>query len=253
MGLPVADDAGTPAAAAPAVAAASAAAPAMKAPVPIPAAAAPEPVAPDSEWVARAKSRQKVPYWVMPLLIFLPVWLIMYVGTLEAPTREEGVIYEGGEIYVEAGCANCHGAAGAGGTGPAFAGGAIIDTFAQAEAQMAWVTHGSQGFTDAGIDVYGTNATQIGSYNGSAMPAFGADLTAEELIAVVFYERIELGGYGEDLALAELVWEQIESGEIELPEHFAEGPEGDFTGVGEIGDALALARAELAEEEIASE
>lgn len=252
MGLPVDDAAGAPAAATPAVAAA-AAAPAIKAPVPIPAAEAPEPIAPDSEWVARAKSRQKVPYWVMPLLLFLPFWLIMYVGTLEAPTREEGVLYEGGVVYVEAGCANCHGAAGAGGTGPAFTGGSIIETFADAEGQMAWVTHGSQGFSDAGLDTYGDNATAIGSYNGSAMPAFGADLTTEELIAVVFYERIELGGYSEDLPLAELVWDQLDHGELDLPEHFAEGPDGDFTGNGEIGEALALARAELAQEEIASE
>ena len=50
-----------------------------------------------------------------------------------------------------------------------------------------------------------------------------------QLICRVFYERVELGGYEAELELAELIWEQIESGELELPEHFAEGPEGDFT------------------------
>lgn len=257
MGL-VVDDGDAAASAAPAAAAATSAvatAPAIKAPVPIPAAAPPAPPEPDSPWVSAAKSRKKIPYWVMPVLLFLPIWLIMYVGTLEDVAREEGVLYEGSVVYTESGCSNCHGAAGAGGTGPAFAGGAVIETFADAEAQMAWVVHGSQGYTDAGFDSYGDNGKAIGDYNGSAMPAFGADLTTEELIAVVFYERIELGGYEEDLPLAEKVWDMLEHGELEdLPEHFAEGPDGDFTGQGEIAAALAAARAELAEaEETAAE
>ena len=111
---------------------AGAAAPAAGAPVPIPAAEPPPPEPPKSEWVANAESRKKIPYWVMPVLLFLPIWLIMYVGTLEAPTREEGVLFEGGEVYA-ANCASCHGAGGGGGVGPGFNGGAVIETFANFE------------------------------------------------------------------------------------------------------------------------
>ena len=77
----------------------TAAAPDVKAPLPIPATEPPPPPPPDDPWVTTAKERQKIPYWVMPVLLFLPIWLIMYVGTLEEPTREEGVLFEGGEVY----------------------------------------------------------------------------------------------------------------------------------------------------------
>lgn len=246
MGLAVdGDDAPAPAEA-PAQAAnapAVAAAPAAKAPVAFAAAEPPAPPPPDPPWVATAKARQKIPYWVMPVLLFLPIWLIMYVGTLEESTRQEGVLYEGSVVFTEAGCSGCHGASGGGGSGPAFAGGLVIETFAKAESHMAWVVQGSQNYLDSGLITYGDNSKEINGFNGTPMPAFGADLTAEEIVAVVFYERIELGGDEDDLEFAELVWEKIESGELELPEHFAEGPGGDFAA--EIEAALLDVRLEL--------
>lgn len=187
----------------------------------------------------------------MPVLIFLPVWLIMYVGTLEEPTRESGVIYEGSIVYEEE-CASCHGATGGGGVGPAFAGGAVIETFADVEAQAAWVVHGSQVFKNAGRDSYGDTAKPIGGNNGALMPAFGDKLTTEELIAVVFYERVELGGHEEELALAEAIWDKLDHGELELPEHFVEGVDGDLDGTGEIRAAFESTKAELAEAEVAA-
>lgn len=196
------------------------------APVPIPASAPPPPEPPKSAWVRAAEDRQKIPYWVMPVLLFLPIWLVMYVGTLEDPTREEGVIYEGGLVYAEH-CASCHGATGGGGVGPAFGNGAIIDTFSLLESQVAWVVHGTAGYQDAGFDTYGDNNTPLGA-TGANMPAFGADLTVEELVTSVLYERIELGGYDQELELAERLYDKIENQELELPEHFAEGPDGDF-------------------------
>ncbi len=162
----------------------------------------------------------------MPVLLFLPIWLIMYVGTLEEPTREVGVIYEGGLVYAEH-CASCHGAGGGGGVGPAFNNGAVIETFSLLESQVAWVVHGTQGYEEAGFSTYGDNNKQLGG-TGANMPAFGADLTSEELVIAVLYERVELGGYGEELELAERLYDKIENEELELPEHFAEGPDGDF-------------------------
>jgi len=255
MGLPVEGDdpAPAPAAAGAAVpATTAAAAPAMKAPVPIPAIETPAPAEPPPPWVEAAETRQKIPYWVMPVLIFLPVWLIMYVGTLEAPTREEGVIFEGSVVYEE-NCASCHGAGGGGGVGPAFSNGAIIETFADVEAQTAWVAQGSQVFRDAGRTSYGDTNVAIGHRSGALMPAFAEDLTTEELVAVIFYERIELGGHEEELELAETIWDRLESGEIEVPEHFVEGIEGDLDGTGEVNDVFAATKAELAEAEVASE
>lgn len=196
------------------------------APVPIPAAAAPPPEPPKSAWMSAAEGRKKIPYWVMPVLLFLPIWLIMYVGTLEEPTREEGVIYEGGIVYAEH-CASCHGGTGGGGVGPAFTNGAIIETFAQLESQVSWVVHGTQGFVDAGLSTYGDNSKQLGG-TGANMPAFGDALSVEEILTAVFYERIELGGYEEELPLAELLYDTIHNGELGIPEHFAEGPDGDF-------------------------
>jgi len=184
----------------------------------------------------------------MPVLLFLPIWLIMYVGTLEDITRSEGVIYEGGEVYAEH-CASCHGAEGGGGVGPAFTNGAVITTFANFESQVAWIVHGTQGYTDAGLDTYGDGGSEVGG-SGANMPAFGEDLTTEELIFATFYERIELGGHEEDLALAEAIFDAFDHGELELEEHLAEGVDGDFEA--EIAAMFASIRAELAEgEEVA--
>lgn len=256
MGLAVDDDGGAAPAAAPtesanAPATAAAAAPAMKAPVPIPAGDEPPPPPPEAEWVTAAKDRKKVPYWVMPVLLFLPVWLIMYVGTLEEPTREEGVLYEGGVVYEEK-CASCHGAGGGGGVGPAFSNGAIIETFADVESMVSWVVHGTQGYIDAGETTYGDNAKPLGA-DGKAMPAFGVDLTAEEIIVAVFYERIALGGYESELPLAEAVFDKLDHGELDGEVHFIEGEGGDFDGTGEIATFFTLSREELAGEEVAAE
>jgi len=241
-------EAPTQSANAPAVASA-AAAPAAGAPVPIPASEPPPPEPPKSTWVANAEGRKKIPYWVMPVLLFLPIWLIMYIGTLEDPTRNEGVIYEGGNVYAE-NCASCHGAEGGGGVGPGFNNGAIIETFASLEDQVAWIVHGTQGYVDAGRSSYGDTNKGLGS-SGANMPAFGDALTAEEVVYATLYERVALGGYEAELPLAEAIFDGLDHGELELPEHFVEGADGDFEA--EISEMLAEVRAGLAAgEEVAA-
>lgn len=248
-GLDVGDEpsaAPTEAPAASANAPAVADAPSAGAPVPIPASEPPPPEPPKSEWVATAESRKKIPYWVMPVLLFLPIWLIMYVGTLEDPTRSEGVLYEGGEVYAEH-CASCHGGEGGGGVGPAFTGGDIITTFAAFEDQAAWIVHGTQGYQDAGRTSYGDTDKPLNG-NNALMPAFGAELHADELIYATFYERIELGGHTDELELAEAVFDKLDHGELEeVPEFFAEGLDGDFEA--EITELFASVRASLLEGE----
>lgn len=106
----------------------------------------------------------------------------------------------GDDLYV-ARCAACHGATGGGGAGPSFTGGAVLTTFpagscSTADGHVAWVAAGSSGWP---APTYGANAKPVGGVG--VMPAFGESLTAEELAAVVLYERVNFGG--EALADAE--------------------------------------------------
>ncbi len=96
----------------------------------------------------------------------------------------------GEEVY-SGKCAACHGAAGGGGVGPAFTGGAVLATFPACGEHITWVEIGSIGWPDP---TYGANNTPVlGS--GAVMPGFAAPvLTAEELASVVLYERVAFGG-----------------------------------------------------------
>ena len=96
----------------------------------------------------------------------------------------------GEEIY-EVRCASCHGSEGGGGVGPAMASGAVVVTFPSCGSHVDWVALGSDGWPD---DTYGATNKAVGG-SGAAMPAFGEPvLTAEELAAVVLYERVQFGG-----------------------------------------------------------
>lgn len=187
---------------------------AAKAPVPLPATAPPPPPPPEAPWVTAAKDRKKVPAWAMPVLLFLPVWAFMYVGLLEEPTREEGVLYEGGKVYAEH-CASCHGATGGGAVGPAFTNGAVVAQFSLATDQVEWITKGTDGFLAEDRDSYGSNGDVDPSQQ---MPGFADKLTTEELFLVTYYERVELGGHEDGLAEAEAVYDAFEHDEIELDE-----------------------------------
>jgi len=107
----------------------------------------------------------------------------------------------GEEVYNGSGrCAGCHGEAGDGGTGPAMSGGAVLVTFPsdQCSEHIRWVALGSDNWPEA---TYGANAIVVGS-SGAAMPGFEESLTAEELAAVIIYERVAFGG--QSLADAEV-------------------------------------------------
>ena len=98
---PPADDAGTAVEAAPAAAPVPAAA---AAPVPD-VAPEPEPEAPVAPYVKMAQERKTRPFWSVPVLLTLPVWAMMYVGTLErVPQGLTGLLGHGEELYVASGC-----------------------------------------------------------------------------------------------------------------------------------------------------
>lgn len=197
--------------------AASAPAPAPVATIEPAAPAEPEPTPP---YVEAADQRARMPIWATPLVLFLPIWAFFYVGTLEDPPVEAtGILAQGGEIYATS-CAGCHGGTGGGASGPALADGEVLLTFPNAAEHLLWVAQGTAGYGNAG-EVYGDpdrlgGGRTIGGIG--TMPPFGGELSGEELLSVVLYERIEHGGAPEEIAT--VADEMIEAGELEIPESF---------------------------------
>ncbi len=147
----------------------------------------PEPVKP---WVQAALTRKKIPVWAVPVLIFLPFWAIIFAGTLESPERDSEIIALGREVYEgNGGCAGCHGAEGGGGIGPALVGGEVLNAFVDWRDHVIWVVNGSP---PAG-QVYNDE----GEISTAGMPSNGEKLSAREILAVVYFERVELGGAAE--------------------------------------------------------
>ncbi|MYB09917.1 MAG: c-type cytochrome [Acidimicrobiia bacterium] len=147
----------------------------------------PEPVKP---WVHAAMTRKKIPVWAVPVLIFLPFWAIIFAGTLESPERDTEIIALGREVYDgSGGCAGCHGAEGGGGIGPALVDGEVLAAFNDWRNHVIWVVNGSP---PAG-QVYNDR----GEISTAGMPSNGDKLSAREILAVVYFERVELGGAAE--------------------------------------------------------
>jgi mono/diheme cytochrome c family protein len=167
-----------------------------------PAAAAPAeveaaPPPPPPPYVQAALKRKKIPFWAMPVLGVLPVWAILYAGSLSpADTGELTQLDMGAEIYANR-CASCHGGGGGGGVGRVLSDGEVLKTFPDIESMLEFVAIGTDG---VGLGVgYGDPNREGGqhlggSYNGGLMPAFVGVLTDEELLAVVRHEREILSG-----------------------------------------------------------
>ena len=81
----------------------------------------------------------------------------------------EAAVDDGAAIYGD-NCASCHGGDGEGGVGPPLGGGAAVEAFPDAADQVTVVVEGRGG-----------------------MPAFGNDLTPEQIDAVVEFTRTDLG------------------------------------------------------------
>lgn len=178
----------------------------------------PEPVPP---YVQAAETRPKIPIWVVPVLLVLPVWGFFYAGTLERPAETGGLAAEGVEIYEGQGCAGCHGGGGGGGTGRPLNNGEVIATWPDPLGQIWWVVNGSP----AAGTPYGDPGREGGqrqalSWTGVAMAGYRDALSAEEIVAVVHHERVALGGEPAE----ELEWmeEWVES--PDFPESFEDLP-----------------------------
>lgn len=219
---------------------------------------APEPVAPErvAPYVEAVDKRKKMPYWIIPVLLTLPVWAAMYVGTLErVPQGLTGILGEGEHVYVESGCSGCHGAEGGGGIGPALSDGEVHLTFTSLEDQVVWIAQGSA-IVGTGNAYSSPDSARPRAVAGQ-MPGFGSEsanpLDIEEILAVTLYERthFEPGDEAErDLALAEMLDLLIETGEyaesgIDIHGEF----EGATLTAADVEAWLAPARAALAEAE----
>jgi mono/diheme cytochrome c family protein len=134
----------------------------------------------------------------MSVLALLPLWAVLYAGTLSKASTGQPTQLEAGATIFAANCATCHGATGGGGVGPALAGGAVLKTFPNRADHLRWVWGGSSGWPSG---TYGAQNKPVGA---GGMPNFNETLTPEELLSVVRYEREGLSGEQIDPKLAQL-------------------------------------------------
>ena len=232
LGLGGGDDSGAAPASAPAEAAGGEVAP--KAAAPAKAAAAPAVFkAPEivlSPMAQAAIARKKIPFWAVPVLLFLPLWGFLYWGTLDPePVEASGPIVVGAEVYASK-CASCHGSGGGGGVGPELM--TVTETFPDYHSHVWWVVDGSDAVAKG--SPYGDAARTCGQrISKGGMPSWAAGLTAEELRSVVYYERAHLGGATEaELAELEAIIENPD-----LPANF-EAPSGIDTITAQLNELI---------------
>ena len=211
------EDAPATGAVAGAPAAAGAVTPAVPPPAARPAAgrpviAPPPPPPPDPPYVKAYKKRKRMPYWAASVMVFLPVWAIFYVGMLEPPDTNELQLAENGSVVFST-CASCHGADGSGtATGRQLNDGEVLLTFPadddfQGLAQhLSWVYLGTQGSRDLGLLQYGNperpDGQRVTDSFASGMSGF-SNLTLDNLVSVVYYERLTHGGLDSERAALE--------------------------------------------------
>lgn len=134
-----------------------------------------------------AGPKNGIPVWMYPVLVLLPLWAVVYLGSFGSRGGAVSPAELGAQVYSSA-CASCHGATGGGGIGPPLAGGEAALTFPNEEDHLAWVQNGSAPKKGQG---YGDPARPGGQRMASTgnMPAFSGTLSEEQIHAVVLYER----------------------------------------------------------------
>ncbi|MDQ3575686.1 MAG: cytochrome c [Actinomycetota bacterium] len=149
----------------------------------------PEEAVPALSPATEAALRTRIPMWVMPVLLALPFWGILYMGAFGDRTVKK--VETPADVYAKAGCSSCHGSSGEGGTGPALAGGASKLTFPNEADHVNWVKTGSSAVSGQKYGDPNRPGGQSGPSTGG-MPGFGGQLSDEEINLVVKYERDEL-------------------------------------------------------------
>jgi mono/diheme cytochrome c family protein len=150
-----------------------------------------EPPEPPAPVIAR---RPKTPFWMITLLVLLPVYAWVYTGAFgarHAAAANDPVTL--GSALFTANCSACHGANGEGGIGPQLAGGSVLRTWPNVSDHINWVHTGGAPFVGK---TYGSQGHTVTASN--VMPPFGQDhggsLSDAQIVDVVCYERIGLSG-----------------------------------------------------------
>jgi mono/diheme cytochrome c family protein len=144
--------------------------------------------------------RPKTPFWMVGLLVLLPIYAWVYTGAFgprHVAAANDPVTV--GSALFTANCSVCHGASGEGGIGPQLAGGAVLKTWPSVQDHITWVHTGGAPFVGK---TYGAQGHAVSASN--VMPPFGLDhggtLTDAQIVDVVCYERVGLSGAPEDAA-----------------------------------------------------
>ena len=134
--------------------------------------------------------RSGIPVWMMPVILILPLWAIVYIGAFgeQEATGPLTPLELGAQVFTSAGCGGCHGARGQGGVGPKLAQGDTKLTFPDEQAHVDFVKQGSGAIRGQPYGDAGRPGGQRTAASGG-MPAFGTQLSDEEIRAVVLYER----------------------------------------------------------------
>jgi mono/diheme cytochrome c family protein len=145
---------------------------------------------PEPEVAVETGPKSGIPWWMMPVLLVLPFWAMIYMGAFAEPAAEGGP-RTGAQIFTSAGCGSCHGPTGGGGVGPKLSGGETKLTFPNVEDMVKWVTEGSASSRGKPYGDPGRPGGPRPAASGG-MPAFGTQLTPEEITTVVEYVREQL-------------------------------------------------------------
>jgi mono/diheme cytochrome c family protein len=146
-------------------------------------------------------TRPGVPIWIMPVLVALPLWGIIYLGAFgsRAKANSSDPVTVGGSLFL-ANCSSCHGAGGDGGVGPALSGGEVLRVWPKVADHVKWVQTGGAPYVGKTIGVN----QKIPVPANNVMPAFsqanGGTLTDAQIAQVVCYERVAFGGEKESVA-----------------------------------------------------
>jgi len=157
------------------------------------------PVAAEPEPLPRlAPTRPKTPFWILPVLVALPIWGIVYLGAFgnRTPPNVNDPVVAGATLFTN-NCATCHGSSGEGGVGPQLNGGQVLKVWPKLADHIKWVHTGGEPYVGQTI-----GATNIPVPANNVMPAFGMDhggpLTDQQIEDVVCYERVTFGGAPEN-------------------------------------------------------
>jgi mono/diheme cytochrome c family protein len=144
--------------------------------------------------VVKVPRRAKTPFWVMPVLVGLPIYAFIYFGAFgsRAAVNNNSPLIIGEGLFASS-CATCHGANGEGGVGPQLNGGQVLKTWPNVADHISWVHTGGKPFIGK---TYGAQGHTVTASN--VMPAFGlkngGTLTDDQIKDVVCYERVTFGG-----------------------------------------------------------